>query len=97
MKTVFLFPGQGAHVNRISVLKGYDSSLYSSELEIISDAYGFDILDFACSANSETLSQVKYTQLIMFASSVAFLQIALKNGVCPDVVAGHSIGQFAAL
>jgi len=97
MKTIFLFPGQGAHVSKISVLKEYDSSLYSEEMKIISDAYGFDVMDFVCSADSATLSQVKYTQLVMFAANAAFYHIAVRNGLVPDITAGHSIGQFSAL
>lgn len=97
MKNIFVFPGQGAHVNKISLLKNYDNSLYCTELDIISDAFGFDVLDFACSADANTLNMVKYTQLIMFASSIAFLQIAKKNNIFPNLVAGHSIGQFSAM
>ena len=97
MKTAFIFPGQGAHVNKVSVLQGYDRQLYADEIEIISEAYGMDILDFALHADAATLSQVQYTQLIVFATSICFLAIAKKNGVRPDLVAGHSIGQFAAM
>lgn len=97
MKNIFVFPGQGAHVNKIKVLTVYDSGFYKKEMDMISEAMGFDVMDFALQADAATLSQVKYTQIVMFAASVAFLSIAESYDLYPDIAAGHSIGQYAAL
>lgn len=97
MKLVFVFPGQGAQ----SVGMGRD--LYESSPEARDT---FDTVDEACGQSisglcfegpEEALRATANTQPCLFATSVAALAACRAVGLIPDAVAGHSVGEYAAL
>jgi len=98
MKNVFVFPGQGAQsTGIIKSLKTYGQRYYKQKFEIISEAVNFDISDFISNATPQMLSRTEYTQIVMFAADIGYLSVMKGLGLSADVVAGHSVGQYAAL
>ncbi|MBN9298998.1 MAG: ACP S-malonyltransferase [Filimonas sp.] len=94
-KHAYVFPGQG------SQFSGMGKSLYESNenakalFEKANEILGFRISDIMFSGTDEELKQTKVTQPAVFLHSVIAFK-ALDNAK-PDMVAGHSLGEFSAL
>lgn len=91
----YVFPGQG------SQFTGMAKDLYESNpkakalLDQANDILGFRITDIMFSGTADELKQTKVTQPAIFIHSVA---LALSNdSFKPDMVAGHSLGEFSSL
>ena len=95
MKHSFIFPGQGAQFSGMGK-NLYDSNQASKQLfEEANDILAFRISDTMFTGTDEDLKQTNITQPAIFIHSV----VAFKNIVeaKPDMVAGHSLGEFSAL
>ncbi len=92
----YIFPGQGAqHVGMGQEL--YESSDKAKELfEQANEVLGFRITDVMFEGTEEELKQTKVTQPAIFLHSV-ILAKKMGKGFKPDMVAGHSLGEFSAL
>ena len=92
----YVFPGQGAQF--VGMGKDlYDNSLMARQLfEKANDILGFRITDLMFNGTDEDLRQTKVTQPAIFLHSV-LLAKTLGEGFKPDMVAGHSLGEFSAL
>lgn len=96
MKTAYVFPGQGAQ------FVGMGQDLYNLNeetkalFEKANDILGFRITDIMFSGTDEELKQTNVTQPTIFLHSV-ILAKALGDSFQPDMVAGHSLGEFSAL
>ena len=92
----YVFPGQGAQF--VGMGKDlYDNSLMARELfEKANEILGFRITDLMFSGTDEDLRQTKVTQPAIFLHSV-LLAKTLGDSFQPDMVAGHSLGEFSAL
>lgn len=90
-----VFPGQGSQFSGMGKSM-YDSDSRAKELfEKANDILGFRITDIMFAGSDEDLKQTRVTQPAVFLDSVIrFLTIA---GPKPDMVAGHSLGEFSAL
>lgn len=96
MKKAFVFPGQGAQF----IGMGQDIYNHSDKckqlFEQANEILGFRITDIMFSGSEQELKQTKVTQPAIFLHSV-ILAKALGDKFCPDMVAGHSLGEFSAL
>ncbi len=92
----YIFPGQGAQF--VGMGKDlYDNSESAKELfEKANKIVGFRITDLMFDGTDEDLRQTKVTQPAIFLHST-ILAHTLGEGFKPDMVAGHSLGEFSAL
>lgn len=91
----YIFPGQG------SQFPGMGKALYDEQaaarawFDKANDILGFDISKIMFEGTAEELKQTKVTQPAIFIHSVVLAKIAAEFN--PDMVAGHSLGEFSAL
>ncbi len=92
----FVFPGQGAQF--VGMGKDlYDNSPLAKEMfEKANEILGFRITDLMFAGTDEDLKQTKVTQPAIFLHSVILAKV-LGNDFKPEMVAGHSLGEFSAL
>lgn len=92
----YIFPGQGAQFSGMG-LDLYEKSPLAQELfEKANDILGFHITDIMFEGSKEDLKETKVTQPAVFLHSV-ILAKTLGDTFKPDMVAGHSLGEFSAL
>lgn len=95
MKKAYIFPGQG------SQFPGMAKDLYENlpkakeMLESANDILGFRITDIMFEGTAEDLKETKVTQPAIFLHSVVLAKCV--EGFAPEMVAGHSLGEFSAL
>ena len=92
----YVFPGQGAQF--VGMGKDlYDNSPLAKEyFEKANEILGYRITDLMFEGTPEDLRQTKVTQPAVFLHSV-ITAISMGNDFRPDMVAGHSLGEFSAL
>ena len=92
----YIFPGQGSQHTGMGyeLYKKYDflKKFFNSANEIL----GFDISKLMFEGNNDELKQTKVTQPAIYIQSVSIIK-ALGKSFKPDMVAGHSLGEFSAL
>jgi len=92
----YVFPGQGAQFVGMGK-ELYESSPIAKELfEKANTILGFRITDIMFGGTEEELKQTKVTQPAVFLHSI-ILAKTLGESLKPDMVAGHSLGEFSAL
>ncbi|MBO6051958.1 MAG: ACP S-malonyltransferase [Bacteroidales bacterium] len=95
MKTAYVFPGQGAQFPGMGK-DLYESSAKAAEMfEQANGILGFRITDIMFEGTEEELKQTKVTQPAIFIHSVVMAK--MMEDFHPDMVAGHSLGEFSAL
>lgn len=95
MKHVYVFPGQGSQFPGMGK-DHYEKSVFAKKLfEQANEILQFRISDIMFSGSEEDLKQTRVTQPAVFLHSIiAFRSI---ENARPDMVAGHSLGEFSAL
>jgi [acyl-carrier-protein] S-malonyltransferase len=98
MNIAVLFPGQGSQ--SVGMLAGYteDWPQVVDTFKEASDVLGYDLWDIVCNGPEEKLNQTEITQPAMLAADVAVMRIMKQQCMLrPFVLAGHSLGEYAAL
>jgi [acyl-carrier-protein] S-malonyltransferase len=95
MKHAYVFPGQGAQFPGMGKMQYENSSFAKRIFEQANEILGFRLSDVMFTGSEEDLKQTNITQPAIFLHSV----IAYKGieNARPDMVAGHSLGEFSAL
>ena len=95
MKTAWIFPGQGSQaLGMIGDLA--ESALGQERLERAEKILGWSVLE-KCQGDEETLSRTLYTQPCLFVVESILADLLQEKGHFPDLVAGHSLGEYSAL
>lgn len=95
MKHAYIFPGQGAQFSGMGKNLYETNSLAKEYFEQANEILGFRITDIMFEGSDEDLKQTKVTQPAVFLHSV--VRFETTPGLKPDMVAGHSLGEFSAL
>jgi [acyl-carrier-protein] S-malonyltransferase len=97
MTFAFVFPGQGSQ--SVGMMAAYgDSAILRATFDEASDALGEDLWAMAAEGPAESLAQTVNTQPLMLAADIAVWRLwREKGGKSPAAVAGHSLGEYAAL
>ncbi len=95
MKKAFIFPGQGAQFSGMGK-DLYEHPIAKDLFEKANEIIGFRISDIMFEGSDEELKQTKVTQPAIFLHSVILAKV-LGDQFKPDMVAGHSLGEFSAL
>ncbi len=97
MKTAFVFPGQGSQYVGMGkdLWENFDGvkALY----EDASSALGYDVKALSFEGPQEELNKTFRTQPCLLTASIAVHSVLTLKGVVPQVVAGHSLGEYSAL
>ncbi len=92
----YVFPGQGAQFTGMGKDLYDNSSLAKEMFNRANEVLGFDIVKIMFEGSDEELKQTKVTQPAIFLHST-ILAACLGDSFQPDMVAGHSLGEFSAL
>ena len=95
-KTAFIFPGQGAQKSGMGK-DFYENSETARKLFDAADAaLDFDLKEI-CFGEHEEINRTEYTQPAMVTTCLAMAGVLLEKGIRPDVTAGLSLGEYAAI
>ena len=92
----YIFPGQGAQFPGMGKDLFENSKTAYDLFNIANEILGFRISDIMFDGSAEDLKQTSVTQPAIFLHSV-ILALSKGNGILPEMVAGHSLGEFSAL
>ena len=96
MKIAYVFPGQGAQYSGMGKDMYEQSDKARAMFNKANDILGFSITDVMFSGSDDDLKQTKVTQPAIFLHSVIMAEM-MGDNFRPDMVAGHSLGEFSAL
>lgn len=95
-KTAFLYPGQGAQKTGMGA-DFYEHSTASAEIfEMSARILGID-MKALCFEENDRLDLTEYTQAALVTTCLAMTREVLAHGIVPDVTAGLSLGEYAAI
>lgn len=92
----FVFPGQGAQFPGMGKDLYESSTLAKEYFDKANEILGYSITDIMFNGTEEDLRQTKVTQPAVFLHSV-ITALSMGTEFCPDMTAGHSLGEFSAL
>lgn len=94
MATAYLFPGQGSQSVGMGRIHYKENNDFARYVDRANEVLGFDLKSIMFEGPAEKLKQTEYTQPAIFLHSVALYHTLDAH---PDMVAGHSLGEFSAL
>lgn len=97
---VFMFPGQGTqyHLMAMELMEKapFFALLVEQGVNLAKNYINCDLLELIRTPNDVRLNQTQYAQPILFIIEYALAQLLMSYGVKPDVLIGHSIGEYVA-
>lgn len=94
MATAYLFPGQGSQSVGMGQEHYEESDTFARYVDRANEVLGFDLKAIMFDGPVDKLKQTEYTQPAIFLHSIALYNTL---DATPDMVAGHSLGEFSAL
>ena len=95
-KTAFIYPGQGAQYIGMGKDVAERCKSAADVFRSADEALGFDLSGLIFNGEDETLKITENTQPALLATCAALSAVLVEAGICPDVAAGLSIGEYAA-
>lgn len=97
MKFALVFPGQGSQ--SLGMMAAYgDEAVVRATFDEASAALGRDLWQLVCEGPAEALNQTVNTQPLMLTAGIAVYRLWQSlGGAEPEIMAGHSLGEYAAL
>lgn len=96
-KVAFVFPGQGSQFVGMGKDIYENNDLARKEYDKIFKNLSFDLKTAMFDGPEELLKKTKYTQPAIVAMSLILEKLLKEKGIYPDFVAGHSVGEYAAI
>jgi [acyl-carrier-protein] S-malonyltransferase len=96
-KVAFVFPGQGSQYPGMGKELADKYPVARATFEEADKALGFSIWNMCCEGTEDELKLTANTQPAILAVSVAVARVLAEQGINADFVAGHSLGEYAAL
>lgn len=96
-KIAFVFPGQGTQYVGMGKELYENSELAKKEFDSIFNKLDFDLKDIMFNGPESALKETKNTQPAIVAMSLVLDKLVREKGINPDFVAGHSVGEYAAI
>jgi len=96
MNTAWLFPGQASQKVGMGSDLYQNTELGKSYFDLANSIMGCDIQSIIFEGPRKTLKETQYTQPAIYIVSVILGYILLEKGMQPDMVAGHSLGEYSA-
>src|SRR3984957_161307 len=97
MKTAFVFPGQGSQYVGMGKSLVEKFAIARTIFDTADSALGFSLSELCFQGPPETLQLTENMQPALLTLSVAAWRVLDQQGILPDYVAGHSVGEYAAL
>ena len=97
MATIALFSGQGSQYEKMGLDLVQQDAALEEIFEVASEVLGFDLYAVIADSDAQTLAHTIYAQPAIMATSLICLEAAKKRGFTYDAVAGHSLGEYAAM
>jgi [acyl-carrier-protein] S-malonyltransferase len=98
VNTAFVFPGQGSQ--SVGMLSDFvpQYPLITELFAEASESVGYDLWQLVQNGPEEKLNQTEYTQVAVLTADVAIYNLLMQQGLpVPQIMAGHSLGEYAAL
>ena len=97
MKTAFVFPGQGSQ--KVGMLQDLYNAypIVKQRFEEADEALGYSITKLCFEGPDTELVKTANTQPAILTASVACYEVLKEQGFTPDIVGGHSLGEYSAL
>lgn len=96
-KLAFVFPGQGSQYVEMGKDFYENFDLAKKYFEKANDILGFDLKELCFNGPEEKLTETQNTQPAIFTVSMIAYELLKSKGIEPEMVAGHSLGEYAAL
>jgi len=98
MALAFVFPGQGSQSVGMSSNLAENYNVVKQTFDEASEALGYDLWQMVCNGPEEELNKTQHTQPAMLSADVAVWRVwQERGGATPTILAGHSLGEYAAL
>src|ERR1022692_3540233 len=97
MKTAFLFPGQGSQYPGMGKTLADRFAVARQTFQEADEALGFPLSKLCFEGPAEALQLTENTQPALLTVSIAAFRVLQQQGLKPDYVAGHSLGEYSAL
>lgn len=97
MMKAFLFPGQGSQNTGMGKALAQEFSCARAVFEEADDVLGFALSQLCFEGPDADLKRTENTQPAILTVSTAAFRVLHEQGITPDIVAGHSLGEYSAL
>ncbi|BAQ66336.1 ACP S-malonyltransferase [Geminocystis sp. NIES-3709] len=94
-KIAWVFPGQGSQTQGMGV-DLQETAIAKDKFKQAEDILGWSVLEI-CQGDEETLSRTLYTQPCLYTIETILVDLLQEQGKQPNLVAGHSLGEYVAL